>query len=157
NLTQACDWIGPAEEKLGPIDVLVNNAGVQNSGLTAESDVAEAERLLRVNLFAPLFATRALLPRMLERGSGTIIDVASVAALVAAPGQAWYGASKAGLATFSEALRGELRGTGVHVLTVYPGPVDTAMAKAAYEVFGGKKGIVGMLPEGDAAELARIV
>jgi short-subunit dehydrogenase len=154
---QARGWIDRAEAAQGAIDVLVNNAGVQNSGPTDESDVLEAERLLRLNLFAPLFATRALLPRMLARGQGTIIDVASVAALVPPPGQAWYGASKAGLAAFSEALRGEIRGSGVHVLTVYPGPVDTAMARAAYEVFGGKKGLVGMLPEGDATELARIV
>jgi short-subunit dehydrogenase len=154
---QACDWIAPAEEKLGPIDVLVNNAGMQNSGSTADSDVDEGTRLLRLNLFAPLLATRAVLPKMLARGSGTIIDVTSTAALVPPPGLAWYGASKAGLAAFSEALRGELRGSPVHVLTVYPGPVDTAMARAAYQVYGGKKGLVGLLPEGDADELARIV
>jgi short-subunit dehydrogenase len=154
---KATDWIADAEERHGPIDVLVNNAGIENSGPAAHADVAGAMRLFHTNLLSPLRITRHLLPAMIERRSGVIVDVASVAALAPTPLQAWYGASKAGLAAFSEALRGELRGTGVHVVTVYPGPVDTAMAASGYAAFGGKKGIVGLLPEGTPAALARLV
>ena len=71
-------------------------------------------------------------------------------AALSTPLQTWYGASKASLAAFSEALRSELHGTGVQIITIYPGPVKTAMADAAYEVFGGRKGLVGMTPEGRA-------
>ncbi len=154
---RATDWIAEAEATHGPIDVLVNNAGTENTGATATSDVDGAVRLLHLNLITPLKITRSLLPAMLARKSGVIVDVASVVALAPTPMQSWYGASKAGLAAFSESLRGELRGTGVHVVTVYPGPVKTAMADHAYEVFGGRKGVVGLMPEGNTATLARRV
>ena len=73
---------------------------------------------------------------MIARGRGTIVDIASMAAIAPTPGMFFYNASKAALAAASESLRGELRGTGVHVLTVYPGPVRTPMetaGRAAYE------------------------
>ncbi|MSQ84682.1 MAG: SDR family NAD(P)-dependent oxidoreductase [Myxococcales bacterium] len=155
--TVCCDWLAPAQDHFGPVDVLVNNAGVENTGPTALANVDQAIALLHLNLHTPLLLTRALLPAMLARGSGTIVDVASVAGLVPTPMQTWYGASKAGLAAFSEALRGEVRGSGVHVVTVYPGPVTTAMAEAAYEKFGGRSGLVGMVPEGTADELAELI
>jgi NAD(P)-dependent dehydrogenase (short-subunit alcohol dehydrogenase family) len=85
------------------------------------------------------------------------VNVASVAAYNAMKLQAWYGASKAGLAMFSEVLRSEVKRHGVHVVTVYPGPIKTPMGEAAYSVYGGRKGVVGMLPEGSAERLARIV
>lgn len=153
----AADWIAPCESALGPIDVLVNNAGVENTGPTARADLDEADRLLHTNLHTPLRLMRFLAPVMIERGHGVFVNVASVAALVPTPLQAWYGASKAGLAAFSEAFRGELLGTGVHVLTVYPGPVTTPMADRAYLAFGGRKGAVGLLPEGRPEVLARLI
>jgi short-subunit dehydrogenase len=124
---RAADWIPAAEAALGPIDLLVNNAGAQIVGPTAALDWARAEELLRLNLHTPLKLTRTVLPAMLARRSGTIVDIASSAAFTALPGTYIYGASKGGLATASECLRGELRGSGVHVVTVYPGPVHTAM------------------------------
>ena len=154
---RATDWIAAAEATAGPIDVIVNNAGVENTGPTAQADVDEAMRLFATNLMSPLRITRHLLPAMLARDSGTIVDIASVAAIVAPPMQAWYGASKAGLAAFSESLRGELRGTRVHVLTVYPGPIDTAMAANVFAQMGGRKGAVAALPMGTSDELARLV
>ena len=120
---QCTQWLHPAQDAFGPIDVLVNNAGMENTGPTVQSDTEECVKLLHLNLHTPLLLTRALLPAMLARGSGTIVDVASVAGLAPLPMQCWYGASKAGLAAFSESLRGELRGSGGHVVTVYPGPV----------------------------------
>ncbi|MBS2030197.1 MAG: SDR family NAD(P)-dependent oxidoreductase [Deltaproteobacteria bacterium] len=93
------------------VDVLVNNAGIQWVGATAAIGVDEAENMLRLNLIAPLMLTRAVLPAMLARGAGTIVDVASMAGVAPARGMSWYGASKAGLVSFSESLRTELEGT----------------------------------------------
>jgi short-subunit dehydrogenase len=154
---RATAWVAGAEETLGPIDVLVNNAGIENAGPTDEADVEAGVRLYHTNLVTPVLLVRHLLPAMLARRSGVIVNVASVAALAPMPYQAWYASSKAGLAAFSEGLGTEVRKRGVHVVTVYPGPVKTAMADAAYEVFGGRKGVVGMLPEGRADVLARRV
>jgi short-subunit dehydrogenase len=153
----ATDWIAEAEERGGPIDVMINNAGVENTGLAHEADTAAGVALIHTNLISPMLIARALLPKMVERRSGTIVNVASVAAFNAVKLQAWYGASKAGIAMFSEVMRSEVRPHGVHVVTVYPGPIKTPMAEAAYAVYGGRKGVVGLLPEGSPERLARLV
>ena len=153
----AAEWIAAAEAELGPIDVLVNNAGLENSGPTASSDVATGMRVLSLNMLSPILITRTILPKMIARKQGTIVNVASLAAFSPMPRMAWYAASKAGIAHFTETLRPELKRTGVHVVVVYPGPVKTAMADQAYETFGGRTGIVGMAPEGTPEGLARLV
>jgi len=153
----ATAWVAIAEAKHGPIDILVNNAGMENIGAAATSDPVVGVRLLNLNLVTPLLLTREVLPRMIARRSGTIVQVASVAAIVAPPGQTWYGASKAGLAQFTETLRSELVGTGVHALVVYPGPVKTPMGDAAFEKYGGRDGPAGRVPEGTPDVLARLV
>ncbi len=156
DLANATQFLGAAEDALGPIDVLVNNAGVQIVGLTSSVDIAAGERLLDVDLKAPLRLTAALLPSMIARKSGIIVDVASMAALAPTPYMTYYNAAKAGLAAASEALRGELRGTGVHVVTVYPGVIGgTAMAKAALAKYGDSK-LLASLPQGTEEELARL-
>ncbi|MRG93147.1 SDR family NAD(P)-dependent oxidoreductase [Polyangium spumosum] len=153
---RATDWIAPAEAELGPIDVLVNNAGVQHIEPTELAAVDAGEMLLRLNVLTPLRLTRAVLPGMMARGSGAIVDIASLAAITPMPGMYYYNASKGALANASEGLRGELRGTGVHVVTVYPGPVDTDMGRKGYEkyepTFTSK-----LSPVGTADELARLV
>jgi short-subunit dehydrogenase len=120
------------------------------------TDASKGEDLLRLDLLTPLRLTRAVVPAMIARGSGTIVDVASMAAITPMVGMFYYNAAKAGLAAASEALRGELRGTGVHVVTVYPGPVDTDMGRAGFvkyeETLSAK-----IAPVGTAAELARLV
>jgi short-subunit dehydrogenase len=151
---RAVAWLEPAQDALGPIDVLVNNAGVQIFGPTSETDLEQGEALLRTNLLTPLRLIRAVLPSMLARRSGTLVDIASMAALAPTPGLTWYNASKAGLAAASEALRGELRGTGVHVVTVYPGIIETAMAEAAIGAAAPSL-MLRLQPRGDADELAR--
>lgn len=159
-LDRAGAWIAAAEAANGPIDVLVNNAGVSRAEPFAESDTEEGERLLRLNLFAPLRLTRALLPGMLERGSGTIVDVASSAAFAAYPGTVYYGASKAGYANASEVLRGELRGTGVHVVTVYPGPIATEMSQQMLDALEDtfvKRLVSEASPEGLAKRIRRAI
>jgi short-subunit dehydrogenase len=154
---RATAWIAEAEERGGPIDVMINNAGVDRPGLAHEADPDAGVALLHTNVISPMLIARALVPKMIARRSGTLVNVASVAAFNAMPLQAWYGASKAAIATFSEVLRSEVRRHGVHVVTVYPGPVTTPMSEAAYEAFGGKKGVVGLLPEGSPERLARLV
>jgi short-subunit dehydrogenase len=153
---RATAWIEGAEAELGPIDVLVNNAGMENTGPSVDADPAEVRKLVDLNLTTPLLVTRALLPAMIARKSGTIVNVTSVAALVSVPMQAYYGASKAGLAMFSETLRGEVAGTGVQVVTVYPGPIATPMGDAAAAKFGGRDKIPSV-PEGQPDELARLI
>lgn len=156
DLDHCCDWIQQAEARHGPIDVLINNAGIQIVARTTSVAVSQGEDLLRLDLLAPLRITAAVLPGMLARQKGVIVDVASVAALAPTVGMYHYNAAKAALAAASESLRGELRGTGVHVLTVYPGPVDTPMGRAGFLAFPPSK-IVHVLPEGTPEGLARRV
>lgn len=129
------EWIAGAEAALGPIDVLINNAGSTMVQRFVEVDLDEAERMLRLDLINPLRLTRAVLPGMLARRSGTVVEVCSVAAFAALLGTTYYAAAKAGLAAASEVLRGELRGSGVNVVTVYPGPIRTAMSTQAFDSF----------------------
>lgn len=153
-IEESLDWIATAEERFGPIDVLIHNAGVQLVEPAEEHDPESLQAMLRLNLLVPLHITRAVLPAMLKRKEGTIVDVASVAGLAPTPGMWGYNASKAGLAAASESLRGELRGTGVHIVTVYPGPVDTPMAQAGYAAYP-EDPAMRILPEGIPSELAR--
>ena len=151
------DWIADAERAHGPIDVFVNNAGVQEIQPLDEMAPANIERVLQLNLHVPLRLSNAVLPAMLARKSGTIVDVASISAFAPTPGITVYSASKAGLAAASEALRGELRNTGVHVVTVYPGIIgDTEMGEAGLEKMQSQA-TVQMVPQGKASELARRV
>jgi short-subunit dehydrogenase len=153
---RACDWIAEAEARLGPIDVLVNNAGALLAGASAELDPAEGEKILTLDLLVPLRLTRHVLPAMLARRAGTIVDVSALAALTPLPGLMHYDAAKAGLAAASEALRAELRGSGVHVVTVYPGYIDTEMARAGEAALETSLA-ARLLPRGSADELARRV
>jgi short-subunit dehydrogenase len=153
---EAASWLPAAEAALGPIDVLVNNAGVNVVGRTAAIAWDEIDAVLRLDLVAPLRILRAVLPGMIERGGGAVVNIASVAALAPPPGMFAYSAAKGGLAAASESLRAELRGTGVRVVTVYPGPIPTdlglAAAKRMKETLGTR-----LMPWGTSAELARRV
>lgn len=153
---RATEWIADAEAAFGPIDVLVNNAGIQLLGGLSSADPEAGERLMRINVFTPLRLTRALLPAMIARGSGTIVDIASLSAIAPTPYMPWYSASKAALAAASETLHGELRGTGVHVVTVYPGPVDTPMARDAMVRFENARAATSA-PSGTTDKLASLV
>ncbi|MFT4978870.1 MAG: short-subunit dehydrogenase [Myxococcota bacterium] len=139
---------------LGPVDVLVNNAGMELLAASHRLDPGQAERLLRLNLLVPLQLTRQVLPAMRDRGSGCIVDVASVAAFASQPFATHYCASKAGLAAAGRQLRWELAGSGVHVLTVYPGPIHTEMGQRALSAYATDPS-GGWLPWGTADELSR--
>lgn len=111
----------------GPIDVLVNNAGVETTMPVAVEDPRAIRTVSRVNLEVPMLLTRRVLPLMLERGSGHLVFVSSLAGTAGFPGMSFYGATKAGVLNFAEALRRELRRSPVGVTVVAPGPVDTPM------------------------------
>ena len=128
-------FLDDAVSALGPVDVLINNAGVQIIEAAHEVDADAQERMLAVDLLTPLRLCRAVLPDMVERKSGCVVNISSVAALAPVPGMTAYNAAKAGLASYSESLAGELKGSGVHVVTVYPGPVHTDMGDAGAEKY----------------------
>jgi len=109
------------------IDLLVNNAGEFTGGLFDRTDVAKAYELLQVNLAAPIHLTRLLLPGMLERGRGKIVNNASIIGHAPFPGAVVYAASKTGLHGFTESLRRELEETDVTVLELITPGVDTDM------------------------------
>ncbi len=112
----------------GSISILINNAGSAPPRVpVANAPVAEWDRILATCLRAPMILTRLLLPDMLARQRGAIINVASVAGRTARPGEAVYAAAKAGLIAFTHALFAEVRNSGIKVAAVCPGFVDTAL------------------------------
>jgi short-subunit dehydrogenase len=112
-------------EEAGAVDVLVNNAGYGWAGHLTEMADGSLERLVTVNLVAPMELARALVPAMVERGRGHVVNVASIAGYVGPVGEAAYAATKGGLIVFSESLRYELAGSGVCVSVVAPGVIAT--------------------------------
>jgi uncharacterized protein len=111
---------------LGPkIDVLINNAGVGDHGLFEESDWPRVQSMIEVNVRALTQVTHAVLKDLILSERGAILNVSSIASLLPLPQMAVYAATKAYVTSFSEALRAELRGTGVSVTALCPGPVDT--------------------------------
>lgn len=121
----AMDRLG--EELGGPPDIVVNAAGVFGLSPLANETVTAFDVELRVNLRAPFLVVRALLPTMLERGSGLIVNVGSVAGRRAFPANGAYAASKFGLRGMHEVLLEELRGTGVRATLIEPAATDTEL------------------------------
>ena len=114
-----------------PVNVLVNNAGFTTIGPVAGSDPAAEMAMVRTDVEAVVHLCSVFLAGMVERRSGAVLNVASTAAFQPIPGQAGYGASKAFVLSYTHALRGELRGTGVTATVLCPGPVETGFAAAA--------------------------
>jgi len=121
------------EENGGPIDVLVNNAGVETAGHVLAPTSKELERLYRLNLLTPVELCRQVLPGMLARRRGHIVAMSSLAGASPFPGFAAYGSTKAGLTHFMAGLRADLRGSPVGTTVVELGPVATDMLARAKE------------------------
>jgi short-subunit dehydrogenase len=121
-------WL--AQNKID-IDFLINNAGLGDYGSVATSDIERDNRIIQVNIAALTFLTRQLLPRMIERKRGAILNVSSSAGFLPIPGMTIYAASKAFVNSFTEALRAELHNTGINVTALCPGPVHTEFGDAA--------------------------
>jgi NADP-dependent 3-hydroxy acid dehydrogenase YdfG len=137
-------------EHFGQLDVLINNAGVAVTHRAGSPEDAQIELVLGTNLVAPIRLTRAVLPHMLARGAGQIINLGSVAGHISAPGQALYNASKHGLRAWNDTLRRELQGTGVSVSLVSPGFIRTDMTSAL-------RGVPMPGPESVARVIARLI
>ena len=110
---------------MGGVDVLVNNAGIPKRRRTTTMSAADAEGVMAMNYFSPVRLTLALLPRMIERGRGDIVNVSSMGVHLVAFGVGAYSASKAALELFTESLYVELPGTGVRAHLVVPGTTAT--------------------------------
>ena len=123
------DWI--AAERF-PLDLLVNNAGLGDLGAFANAEMEKLNRVMLVNIVALTRLTRSLLPAMIARKRGAILNVSSSASFLPMANFAVYAATKAYVTSFSEALRSELRGTGVSVTALCPGPVQTEFTEVAH-------------------------
>ena len=124
NEADRADLVRRAEAEFGEIDLLVNNAGIESTFPYDRQSPEEIERIISVNLTAPMLLTRAVLPGMVARRRGHIVNIASLAGKVGVPYGLPYAATKAGLIHFTESLRSEFRGTGVSGSVVCPGFVS---------------------------------
>ncbi len=114
-------------EQLGPVDLLVANAGVGAPTRLDPMNTADVEKMYRVNVFGAIYSIEAVLPDMLARQRGHIAAVSSMAAYKGLPGESGYCSSKAALNNYLEGLRIQLRGRGIHVTTLCPGFIKTPM------------------------------
>lgn len=142
-------FLDEVESRLGPLDVIVNNAGIMPVTPLVEEDDASITRQLEINLHAVIHGTREAMRRMVPRRTGHIVNVASLAGRVGFPHLATYCATKHGVVGLSEAVRSELRGTGVEVSVVMPGIVRTELAAGLHD----SKAVKTVLPEDVAAEV----
>ncbi len=140
-------FLNDVERELGPLDVLVNNAGIAPTGPFAEESDAITARVWAVNLGGVALGSKLALERLLPRASGHIVNVASALGRTPAPGVVSYCASKYAIVGLSEALRTELEGSGVELHLILPGLVSTEMAAGAK----GLRGVRTQTPE-DVAE-----
>jgi dehydrogenase/reductase SDR family member 7B len=125
----------------GAVDVLVNNAGISQRSLAIDTDLSAYQRIIDVDLLAPIALTQALLPHFAERGSGQLVMISSVAGKAGVPLRTAYCAAKHGLIGYADALRAEMAGQGVKILVVAPGSVRTNVSKNALNADGSVRGI----------------
>jgi short-subunit dehydrogenase len=151
---QVADALADLVAERGPVDGLVNSAGVMDVGWFAATGWGEARRLLDIDLVSPLRLMGLVAPGMIERGAGAIVNLASMAGRTPLRGCAYYGAAKAGLAMASEIAHLELAPRGVSVVTVYPGPVSSPLERRARAALSGSR-VARIAPVGDAEVLAR--
>jgi NAD(P)-dependent dehydrogenase (short-subunit alcohol dehydrogenase family) len=129
-------FLDEVERRLGPIDIMVNNAGIMSLARIEDEPDDATTRQLEINLHGVIHGTREAVRRMKPRGRGHIVNVASSAGKGGFPGAATYSATKHGVVGYSEAARGELRGTGVEVTCVMPAIVRTELAAGLGEARG---------------------
>ena len=127
------NFLDQVEERLGPIDVLVNNAGIMPLSRFVDEDDATARRMIDINLHGVLFGMKEALPRMERRGSGHVVNIASQAGKGGFPGGATYSATKHAVVGVSEAVRAELRDTGIEISVVMPAVVNTELGSGLPE------------------------
>lgn len=148
-------FLAAVEARLGPLDVLVNNAGVMLVGPFADESPAAAARMVDVNLHGTITGAKLALARFRARGRGHLVNVASSAGKAGIPGGATYSATKFAVVGLTEALRAELRGTGIETTVVMPMPVDTELAAGLAPLRGMPKVAPEAVAEAIAAALER--
>ena len=121
-------FLDGVEERLGPLDVLVNNAGIMHLGPFADESDATGARQIDINLHGVILGSKLALTRFLPRRTGHLVNIASTAGKAGVPGGATYSATKHAVVGLTEAIRGEVRGTGVETSVVMPVPVNTELA-----------------------------
>jgi NADP-dependent 3-hydroxy acid dehydrogenase YdfG len=145
------DFLAQVEERLGPLDVLVNNAGIMPLGTFWEEDDATAHRMVDINVHGVIYGTKLALPGMLRRNSGHIVNIASQAGKAGFPGGATYCATKHAVVGLSEAVRAELHETEIEVSVVMPAVVNTELGSGLVE----SRDVKVSEPEDVAAEIVR--
>ena len=146
--------VARAGDELGPLDAVVNVAGITGSHAAAECHLTpgdEWRRVIEVNLTGPFLVCRAALPGMLERGRGTIVNVASVAGLVAFPGRCAYSASKGGVVQLTRSLAADYAARGIRANAICPGMVDTPMTRWRLEDPELRGAVLERIPAGRVA------
>ncbi len=123
--------IARVESGGGPVDVLVGNAGIDRTGDFSQTEARDVEAVYRLNLVTPVELCRQVVPGMLDRGRGHVVNMSSLSGVAPFPGMAIYSSSKAGLSAFTAGLRLDLRGTPVHTTLVELGPVATDLLDSA--------------------------
>ena len=149
--------VAHAEAELGPLRALINNAGVQRLAKAVDVTEADWDDVLDTNLKGAFLCAQAVGRRMLERGSGTVVNVASAAAFVAVEERSAYAASKAGLVMLTRVMALEWASRGVRVNAVAPTFVDTALARQTFARHGAREKIIGSIPMGRLATTDDVV
>ncbi len=141
----------------GRVDALVNNAGITQRSLAVDTGFSVYQKIIAVDLLAPIALTQALLPRMVGAGSGRIVGISSVAGIVGSPLRSAYSAAKHGLIGYHDSVRAENEHLGINVHVVAPGSVRTNVSKNALTADGSRRGVSDSaidngMPPAEAAE-----
>lgn len=149
-------FLDAVEAELGPLDAMVNNAGIMPTGSLLEESDATTRAVIEVNVLGMMWGSKKALARMVPRGRGHLVNLASTMGLVAVPGLSTYNASKAAMVMYGEALAAEFEHTGVRVTTVCPSAVNTELAsgldtRAEFTILGRKVGVESMIEPEDVA------
>jgi 3-oxoacyl-[acyl-carrier protein] reductase len=147
---QVEEGVAKVLDKLGRIDILINNAGITKDGLLIRMDDAQWDRVLNINLKGTFLCTRAVAKHMLKARRGRIVSIASIVGLIGNPGQANYAASKAGIIGLTKAVAKELASRGVTVNAIAPGFIKTEMTDALPEE--AKQRLAAAIPMGTLGE-----
>jgi NADP-dependent 3-hydroxy acid dehydrogenase YdfG len=142
-------YLDEIDARLGPVDVLINNAGIMPVGPFVDEDELTTRRMVDINVYGVLNGMKLVLPRLLARGTGHLVNIASTAGKAGIPGGATYSGTKHFVVGVSEAVRGELRDTPVEVSCVMPVVVNTELATGLQE----SRGVKRVEPEDVAGEI----